>query len=758
MSPLYPDLPDGHIRILTLQPGDETTSLSGVLRSVPLESAPDFEAVSYAWGTEEFTDTLDIAFATEPNSGEKELSGSISITPNVTSLLRSLRNATDHRVLWIDAICINQANASERSAQVRLMRQIYGHARRVVIWLGVATENGESDRALRFLQRMGTYKKKLEDDQKAYRLHDSDEVSEFGHDDGSLTFSDLDHWSDDDDDEGSAGLFPEFTPDEDDLKWRNWPEHMRTSDYTPKFIQDHSSELGRLGFDDEGPASPSSLSILSLNANDHMAGELLEQTSDDETEFQERTTRNAAKERAEMAVDFDCIIKPGVSHIAVGYPVVCDMDGHHFDPFFHKRFHLDWAAVDGLLSRPWWSRVWVVQEVWSASDRAILQCGQQTIRWKAVQRAMSYHDAWDEMSHALKDKKSGRAGIWTQLQRRYGLANHLCKMTLLDGKLSSLLWNTWDRDATDPRDKVFAVLGLVGDENSRFLTSPDYGKGVRQVFCETARDIINAEGSLNILLAAGSSKGECDDGVLPSWVPDWRRKANESRPVLFVNRARLSSPYFSGSLDFARVFGHGYTACGEEKAVARFGDSLATLRARAVLVDEVGSWCGVPQDSGPVMFKPIIDDACAVAYDALKDGTQYWWMEDEKDKVRARERKGMDYRSMTRWAEKPKKAGLQAVVERVLCAGSAAGSTLGKVVQNVMPLRRFFVTRGARYLSIGPASLRPGDKVFVIAGCNFPLILREVADDNGAGTGEYELIGEAYGKQLIWHITELGRF
>ncbi|KAF6784165.1 heterokaryon incompatibility protein [Colletotrichum musicola] len=131
-------------------------------------------------------------------------------------------------------------------------------------------------------------------------------------------------------------------------------------------------------------------------------------------------------------------------------------------------------------------------------------------------------------------------------------------------------------------------------------------------------------------------------------------------------------------------------------------------------------------------------------------------MEDEKEKVRAREREGMDYRWMTKWAEKPKKAGLQAVVERVLCAGSAAGSTLRKVVQNVMPLRRFFVTRGTRYLSIGPASLRPGDKVFVIAGCNFPLILGEVADENGTGTGEFELVGEAYvhgimaGEAISW--------
>ncbi|KAF6783209.1 heterokaryon incompatibility protein, partial [Colletotrichum musicola] len=587
---------------------------------------------------------------------------------------------------------------------------------------------------------MGTYEKRFGNPVSYRGYNDSDEVSEFSHD-GSLTLSrsDLERGSDDDEDEGPACLLRDFTPDEDDLKYGNRPEHMRTSDYTPKFIQDHFAELGRLGLDDEGPANPSPLSMFFQGANDYVTGGLLGgQTSDDacvlnllqdttpaqdqvpsvletsegedsclpfalgrleledqgsqsspsllisppdehshgtpklfqgdsaaldylqcgsdidmvyiseeaegftssfpafspddDSNFQERTTRNSAQERAEMAVAFDCDIKEGVSHVTVGYGHMYD---HVFGHFFHKRFQLHWAAVDDLLSRPWWSRVWVVQEVWSASDRAILQCGQQTIRWKTFQRAMTFHDHWDEIGYSLMDSQNNRAGIWTQLRRRYGLAIHLCKMTLLGGKLSDLLWNTWDRDATDPRDKVFAVLGLVGDGDTRLLTSPDYGKGVRQVFCETARDIIYAEGSLDILLAAGSPKGECDGGVLPSWVPDWRKKANETRPVLFVNRARLTSPYFRGSLDIRRVFGHGYAACVEEEAVAWFGDNLATLRTRAVLIDEVGSWCGIPQGYGPVMFKPIIDDACAVAYDALKDGTQYWWMEDEKEKVRA---------------------------------------------------------------------------------------------------------------------------
>lgn len=61
----------------------------------------------------------------------------------------------------------------------------------------------------------------------------------------------------------------------------------------------------------------------------------------------------------------------------------------------------------------------------------------------------------------------------------------------------------------------------------------------------------------------------------------------------------------------------------------------------------------------------------------------------------------------------------------ILCASSAADSTTSDIVQNVMSLRRLFVTKNERYMCIGPAVLRSGDKVFITTGCNFHIIQRE---------------------------------
>ncbi|KAF2030776.1 heterokaryon incompatibility, partial [Setomelanomma holmii] len=60
----------------------------------------------------------------------------VTVTPNVHDVLVTLRLRTDARVVWIDALCICQADAREKSDQVPLMSRIYSAAERVIVWLG----------------------------------------------------------------------------------------------------------------------------------------------------------------------------------------------------------------------------------------------------------------------------------------------------------------------------------------------------------------------------------------------------------------------------------------------------------------------------------------------------------------------------------------------------------------------------------------------------------------------------------------------
>jgi hypothetical protein len=47
------------------------------------------------------------------------------------------------RVLWIDAICIDQTNQKEKEYQIQFMAQIYSQATHVIVWLGETAESSE---------------------------------------------------------------------------------------------------------------------------------------------------------------------------------------------------------------------------------------------------------------------------------------------------------------------------------------------------------------------------------------------------------------------------------------------------------------------------------------------------------------------------------------------------------------------------------------------------------------------------------------
>jgi hypothetical protein len=127
-APLYVQLHSSiqAVRLVHLLPGNYTEDLQLELRVVLLGSLPQYDALSYCWGK-------DISPRTAWVSGH-----ALTIGSNLDCALRHLRPAYGHepRVFWIDALCINQADVQERSAQVQLMSSIYSLAHNVIIWLG----------------------------------------------------------------------------------------------------------------------------------------------------------------------------------------------------------------------------------------------------------------------------------------------------------------------------------------------------------------------------------------------------------------------------------------------------------------------------------------------------------------------------------------------------------------------------------------------------------------------------------------------
>lgn len=91
------------------------------------ESIMPFEALSYRWGEPVFTEMITLN------------KGWLNITKNLHLALKSLRHRDCDRILWIDAICIDQDNPRERGHQVQQMKDVYAAADTVICWLGSAT-------------------------------------------------------------------------------------------------------------------------------------------------------------------------------------------------------------------------------------------------------------------------------------------------------------------------------------------------------------------------------------------------------------------------------------------------------------------------------------------------------------------------------------------------------------------------------------------------------------------------------------------
>jgi hypothetical protein len=121
------------IRIAKLNPGDFSDDIHCTLFKVSLDDNPQYEALSYVWGDTGVTRQI-------------SLNGSpYQVTESLEIALRHLRLPSEDRILWVDAICINQRDVPERNVQVRHMGSVYETASKVIAWLG--EESGDSNLA-----------------------------------------------------------------------------------------------------------------------------------------------------------------------------------------------------------------------------------------------------------------------------------------------------------------------------------------------------------------------------------------------------------------------------------------------------------------------------------------------------------------------------------------------------------------------------------------------------------------------------------
>jgi hypothetical protein len=161
------------------------------------------------------------------------------------------------------------------------------------------------------------------------------------------------------------------------------------------------------------------------------------------------------------------------------------------------------SALVSFLTRAWWTRVWICQELMVSSTLWVL-CGFSYVNIHRVsaflQNILQYSD---KQSYYITDTKFRDLLPWRiYLIKLYGRWKEQTSLPLLD-----LIELTHDAGTSDPRDKIFALLGLVGPKENLHLTL-DYKLSPCEVFCSAiqamAKDSKRSATVMQALIHKGS--------------------------------------------------------------------------------------------------------------------------------------------------------------------------------------------------------------------------------------------------------------
>lgn len=167
---------------------------------------------------------------------------------------------------------------------------------------------------------------------------------------------------------------------------------------------------------------------------------------------------------------------------------------------------------------PWWSRIWVVQEI-AVGTAITIRYGTFTLSWETL---VATANVWSVPETIQVANSSGiepeNLKVFVLFANQLAGLEETRRRWRAEGgtNLVRLLQEFSDRQASDDRDKVYGLLSLA-KEDQKYI-KPDYELDVFETYRATVLALIGKGGSLACW--AGDQKRKFNRG-LPSWIPDW---------------------------------------------------------------------------------------------------------------------------------------------------------------------------------------------------------------------------------------------
>jgi hypothetical protein len=203
------------------------------------------------------------------------------------------------------------------------------------------------------------------------------------------------------------------------------------------------------------------------------------------------------------------------------------------DHFNNPVFVEDWMGVREVVFSPWWRRCWVAQELIVSRNDAVIMLGATVITWERFGIAFDVVlECFRTIIKKLLSRDADETLEGQELEHFLSLmgqfdTSHIQFMIEQqkeweDGKprkLGPLLEHARRSKSSDPRDRIYAFLGLA-EPGYNIVPSYEASNSINNALCHTAKRMILHDASLCILSLA-QEDNRADDADLPSWVPNW---------------------------------------------------------------------------------------------------------------------------------------------------------------------------------------------------------------------------------------------
>ncbi|KAF2689807.1 HET-domain-containing protein [Lentithecium fluviatile CBS 122367] len=389
------------------------------------------------------------------------------------------------------------------------------------------------------------------------------------------------------------------------------------------------------------------------------------------------------------------------------------------------------SSLRALYDRPWFSRVWCIQEIRLARDALVLW-GQQEFSWSNIGLAAS----WIFDKTVTPDKSEAVTTLLAEVAVEH--ADIMYDAAIAKAPLLDVLLSYRDFESTNPKDKVYGVLNLVAPYVEVEALKLDYKKSVGEVYADTVLSTIRLYSRLTAFAYVTHPEEYSGSDEVRSWAPRW----DEPWVPMPMGIPEASCPWSACAGYRVRIVDAHHIG---PKRLRLFGILYEKVAAVRVIMDYENLQDPAEID-GVHPFLSVSENIMkSSGLNLHKDSMEQWYMfartltagsSGDADYVQNLDEKAREtfYCAFAHFMKRLStlaSRGTEGPIDH-----DPASIKFQDDAYNMCKQRRLFWTQNGSY-GLGPKCMQTGDVVAVLFGGNTPYVLRP-------HSGEYLFLGQAY--------------